>query len=184
VKRVRALAGAAGLAPLGIILTPGIAQASVPGQHVGQAKKSVRAHVTAGADRQAPNAWGIGCTGSSPVTVNGTWQRMNYWWALWASNGTAPTHVCIGTVKDHESLLRGNGHRFRLRIWSRFNASHQHLAFQQFYNGTQHTNSISAIAPVHQAFGSSAYPYVMVCGTWVSTNGQTEISTVCGTQRT
>jgi hypothetical protein len=160
-KRVRVMAGAVGLAPLTLALTPGIAHAA--GSPAGT--KSVRGYGTiATVPRVIPDV-GAGCDGSvyHKTTATPYYSQSMWFW----SKRTAVPNVCIGTVEDDEYLEHGTGHELRVRIWSKYNASHQREAFHRLYPGTIHSWGISAIAGVHQEFGTAAYPWVEVCTAWV-----------------
>jgi len=119
-----------------------------------------------------------GCAGAVFHAAGDGSQTMEFW-----SKRTAIPAVCIGTVEDAEFEVLGNGHMFRLRVWSIYNASHERLAFQNYYPGTKHTSDVSIIVGLHQEFGAAAYPHVEVCGAWVATSNHNsvQVTPVCST---
>ncbi len=153
-KRMRYLAGAAGLTPMAFVMVavPSVPHAAnAPDAAVSHPKKVSLDHVTRN----------TGCKGSTEVFVPSNFSAMTFWYTR-EGNGL----TCIGTVEYSESAIIGPGFDQRTRI--RVPPGNSFTAYSHYNGGTVHIGIGDTFAVgVHSSFGAGN---VQVCTAMVKSS--------------
>jgi hypothetical protein len=149
-KRVRYLAGAAGLAPLalGAAFTPGVPRAAAAPEAVAHNVKTVVVHNSV-------------CRGTYQASATGASSRIKFWYT-----GETNGLTCIGTVIYSEWATEGVGWLQRTRIWAPpgINMQYSHLNGGTVKSLPPHGGGIYFSNVVRDLFGAGN---VQVCAAMV-----------------
>jgi hypothetical protein len=202
-RRVRYLAGAAGIAPVafGLAAAPGLGHAteaqagnsharSVSLHHVIGSQAAVltaalsSAKSTPGTSTpsNSPNLTGTGCKGTIARTVKSGGQpgqlsqTLRFWWTRPAGDN----RICIGTVEGSAFLATSSPVSLRIRIWDA-NAHTKVQATSSVFEKTRFQYGPDVSATPHRygkdfAQAGSGWSKVEVCGQWVLKKNHNPIS--------